>query len=144
MAVDLTNAHQDLVGRSQGKSAATGHPGSPRPSAPPPGSGHGRQEVIATGLACVPGAAVSEVYFTAADAAEPATGASRSSLVRTETSPEDVHGMIVAEGILTSRGGLVSHAAGVATAGASLPLSWVREKPAHNGQVVHGRWRHRQ
>ena len=44
----------------------------------------------------------------------PPTGARRSILVRSETSPEDVHGMIVAEGILTARGGLVSHAAVVA------------------------------
>ncbi len=70
--------------------------------------------VIATGLGASPGAAVGHVYFTADDASEAAAAGHRVILVRTETSPEDVHGMIVAEGILTSRGGLVSHAAVVA------------------------------
>jgi pyruvate,orthophosphate dikinase len=70
--------------------------------------------VIAKGLAASPGAAVGKVYFSADDAAEAAAGGERVILVRTETSPEDVHGMIVSEGILTSRGGLVSHAAVVA------------------------------
>jgi len=70
--------------------------------------------VIATGLAASPGAAVGKVYFTADDAAAAADRGDEVILVRTETSPEDVHGMIVAQGILTSRGGLVSHAAVVA------------------------------
>jgi pyruvate,orthophosphate dikinase len=70
--------------------------------------------VIATGLAASPGAAVGKVYFTADDAAAGAERGEQVILVRTETSPEDVHGMIVAQGILTSRGGLVSHAAVVA------------------------------
>jgi pyruvate,orthophosphate dikinase len=71
-------------------------------------------KVIAKGLAASPGAAVGRVYFTANDAADAADRGEKVILVRTETSPEDVHGMIVAEGILTSRGGLVSHAAVVA------------------------------
>jgi pyruvate, orthophosphate dikinase len=71
-------------------------------------------KVIAKGLAASPGAAVGKVYFTADEAADAADRGERVILVRTETSPEDVHGMIVAEGILTSRGGLVSHAAVVA------------------------------
>jgi len=71
-------------------------------------------KAIARGLAASPGAAVGQVYFTADDAAEAAERGEKVILVRTETSPEDVHGMIVAEGILTSRGGLVSHAAVVA------------------------------
>jgi pyruvate,orthophosphate dikinase len=70
--------------------------------------------VIATGLGASPGAAVGKAYFTADDAATAAERGEKVVLVRTETSPEDVHGMIVAEGILTSRGGLVSHAAVVA------------------------------
>ncbi len=70
--------------------------------------------VIASGLAASPGAAVGKVYFTADDAAAAAERGDEVILVRTETSPEDVHGMIVAQGILTSRGGLVSHAAVVA------------------------------
>jgi pyruvate,orthophosphate dikinase len=70
--------------------------------------------VMATGLAASPGAAVGRVYFTADDAAEAAARGEKVILVRNETSPEDVHGMIVAQGILTARGGLVSHAAVVA------------------------------
>ncbi|HZO38435.1 MAG TPA: pyruvate, phosphate dikinase, partial [Methylomirabilota bacterium] len=70
--------------------------------------------VITKGLNASPGAAVGRVYFTA-DAAElhRAQG-EQVILVRPETSPDDIHGMIAAEGILTSRGGLVSHAAVVA------------------------------
>jgi pyruvate,orthophosphate dikinase len=71
-------------------------------------------KVLARGLAASPGAAVGRAYFSADDAADAADRGERVILVRTETSPEDVHGMIVAEGILTSRGGLVSHAAVVA------------------------------
>jgi pyruvate,orthophosphate dikinase len=70
--------------------------------------------VIAKGLAASPGAAVGKVYFSADEAAEAAARGEKVVLCRTETSPEDVHGMIVSEGILTSRGGLVSHAAVVA------------------------------
>ncbi len=71
-------------------------------------------KVIATGLAASPGAAVGQAYFTADDAAEAAAAGAKVILVRNETSPEDVHGMQASEGILTSRGGLVSHAAVVA------------------------------
>ena len=71
-------------------------------------------QVIAKGLAASPGAAVGKVYFTADDAADAAERGEDVILVRSETSPEDVHGMMVAEGILTARGGLVCHAAVVA------------------------------
>ncbi|HEX6595389.1 MAG TPA: pyruvate, phosphate dikinase, partial [Acidimicrobiales bacterium] len=71
-------------------------------------------EVIAQGLAASPGAAVGRAYFTADEAEAAATRGEKVILVRNETSPEDVHGMIVAQGILTARGGLVSHAAVVA------------------------------
>jgi pyruvate,orthophosphate dikinase len=71
-------------------------------------------QVIATGLAASPGAAVGEVRFTADAAAEAAADGTEVILVRTETSPEDVHGMHASQGILTARGGLVSHAAVVA------------------------------
>ena len=71
-------------------------------------------KVLATGLAASPGAAVGAVYFTADEAANAAEAGEKVILVRNETSPEDVHGMMVAEGILTARGGLVSHAAVVA------------------------------
>jgi pyruvate,orthophosphate dikinase len=70
--------------------------------------------VIAKGLAASPGAAVGRAYFTADDAADAADRGEDVILVRTETSPEDVHGMMVSKGILTARGGLVSHAAVVA------------------------------
>ena len=70
--------------------------------------------VIAKGLGASPGGAVGRCYFTADDAADAAERGERVILVRSETSPEDVHGMIVAQGILTARGGLVSHAAVVA------------------------------
>ncbi|MFZ9579327.1 MAG: pyruvate, phosphate dikinase [Ilumatobacteraceae bacterium] len=74
----------------------------------------GNNTVIAKGLAASPGAAVGKVYFTADDAADAADRGEKVILVRSETSPEDVHGMMVSEGILTARGGLVSHAAVVA------------------------------
>ncbi|MGI9578328.1 MAG: putative PEP-binding protein, partial [Microthrixaceae bacterium] len=70
--------------------------------------------VIATGLAASPGAAVGAVYFTADAAVEAHNAGRQVMLVRDETSPEDIHGMEAAEGVLTSRGGLVSHAAVVA------------------------------
>jgi pyruvate,orthophosphate dikinase len=69
---------------------------------------------LTKGLAASPGAAVGKVYFTADDAAAAAANGEKVILVRSETSPEDVHGMLAAEGILTARGGLVSHAAVVA------------------------------
>jgi pyruvate,orthophosphate dikinase len=75
------------------------------------GTGH---VVLTKGLGASPGAAVGRVYLTADDAAAAAERGERVILVRTETSPEDVHGMLAAEGILTARGGLVSHAAVVA------------------------------
>jgi len=71
-------------------------------------------KALAKGLAASPGAAVGRVYFTADDAVDAAARGEAVILVRNETSPEDVHGMMVAKGILTSRGGLVSHAAVVA------------------------------
>ena len=69
---------------------------------------------IAKGLGASPGAAVGRAYFTADDAEAAAKKGEKVVLVRNETSPEDVHGMMVAQGILTARGGLVSHAAVVA------------------------------
>ena len=69
---------------------------------------------ITRGLAASPGAAVGRVCFTADDAVRVHGDGTLVILVRNETSPEDVHGMQVAAGILTARGGLVSHAAVVA------------------------------
>ena len=65
-------------------------------------------DVLAKGLNASPGAAVGEVYFTADDAEARHAAGEHVILVRPETSPDDLHGMIAAEGILTSRGGLVS------------------------------------
>jgi pyruvate, orthophosphate dikinase len=70
-------------------------------------------EVLATGLPASPGAAVGQIVFTAEDAVKKA-GHDRKNpviLVRAETTPEDIQGMEVAAGILTSRGGMTSHAA---------------------------------
>ncbi len=74
----------------------------------------GKGKVLAKGLAASPGAAVGKVYFTADDAVDADERGEKVILVRNETSPEDVHGMMVSQGILTARGGLVSHAAVVA------------------------------
>jgi pyruvate,orthophosphate dikinase len=70
-------------------------------------------EVLATGLPASPGAAVGQIVFTADAAVEAVQKNSKASviLVRGETTPEDIHGMEVAKGILTSRGGMTSHAA---------------------------------
>ncbi|CAB4804483.1 unannotated protein [freshwater metagenome] len=71
-------------------------------------------KVLAKGLAASPGAAVGRVYFTADHAVQAHERGEKVILVRNETSPEDVHGMMISQGILTARGGLVSHAAVVA------------------------------
>ncbi|VVB54306.1 Phosphoenolpyruvate synthase [uncultured archaeon] len=71
-------------------------------------------DVIAKGLPASPGAAVGKVVFSADDAFEWADKGEKVILVRNETSPEDIHGMAAAQGILTARGGMTSHAAVVA------------------------------
>ncbi len=68
-------------------------------------------KVVAKGLPASPGAAVGKVVFTAEDAERLASNKERVILVRTETSPEDIGGMAAAQGILTARGGMTSHAA---------------------------------
>jgi pyruvate, orthophosphate dikinase len=73
-----------------------------------------RAKAIATGLPAGPGAATGRVYFNADRAAQAASKGEKVLLVRVETSPEDLRGMIAAEGILTARGGVSSHAALVA------------------------------
>src|SRR5262249_47811115 len=73
-----------------------------------------RREVFATGLPASPGAAVGKIVFSADDAVDLAAKNEKVILVRIETSPEDLHGMSVAQGILTARGGMTSHAAVVA------------------------------
>ncbi len=69
---------------------------------------------IGKGLAASPGAACGKVVYTAEDAKEWAAKGEKVVLVRLETSPEDIEGMVAAEGILTARGGMTSHAAVVA------------------------------
>ena len=72
------------------------------------------RKVIAKGLPASPGAASGKIVFTADEAEKQARGGEKVILVRRETSPEDIHGMHAAEGILTSTGGMTSHAAVVA------------------------------
>jgi len=71
-------------------------------------------EVIAKGLPASPGAAYGKVVFTADEAEELGKKGESVILVRTETTPDDIHGMVEAQGVLTSRGGMTSHAAVVA------------------------------
>ena len=69
---------------------------------------------LATGLPASPGAACGKIYFHAEEAAAAVENGEKVLLVRAETSPEDLAGMVAAEGILTARGGMTSHAAVVA------------------------------
>jgi len=88
-----------------------------------------KDRVIGRGLPASPGAAVGQVVFTAEDAEAWKAQGKRVILVRVETSPEDVGGMHAAEGILTSRGGMTSHAAVVAR-------SWGKPCVAGCGDIV--------
>jgi pyruvate,orthophosphate dikinase len=72
------------------------------------------RNVIGIGLPASPGAATGEIVFSSDDAEELRAQGRKAILVRVETSPEDIHGMHAAEGILTTRGGMTSHAAVVA------------------------------
>jgi len=73
-----------------------------------------KRDMIAMGLPASPGAATGEIVFTPDEAEEMAGRGRNVILVRVETSPEDIHGMHAAQGILTTRGGMTSHAAVVA------------------------------
>ncbi|GAA2851851.1 pyruvate phosphate dikinase [Aminobacter aminovorans] len=73
-----------------------------------------QREVIAVGLPASPGAATGEIVFSSDEAEELKSAGRKVILVRIETSPEDIHGMHASEGILTTRGGMTSHAAVVA------------------------------
>ena len=73
-----------------------------------------KRQVIARGLPASPGAAAGKAVFTADEAEDRAAKGEKVILVRVETSPEDIHGMHAAAGILTTRGGMTSHAAVVA------------------------------
>ncbi len=72
------------------------------------------RKIVATGLPASPGAASGEIVFTSDEAEQLKNAGRKVILVRVETSPEDIHGMHASEGILTTRGGMTSHAAVVA------------------------------
>ena len=72
------------------------------------------RRILTTGLPASPGAAAGEIVFNSDDAENARKAGRKVILVRVETSPEDIHGMHAAEGILTTRGGMTSHAAVVA------------------------------
>ena len=84
-------------------------------------------QAIAKGLAASPGAAVGKIAFTAKEAAKRASDGEDVILVREETSPEDLEGMVKAKGILTARGGMTSHAAVVARGMGKCCVSGVSE-----------------
>ena len=111
MAVDMVSeraiklTHEEAVGRITGEHLEQ--------VLHPQFASDGHQTLV-TGLGASPGAAVGRVYLTADDAQTAAERGEAVVLVRSETSPEDVHGMLASQGILTARGGLVSHAAVVA------------------------------
>ncbi|MGH8981422.1 MAG: pyruvate, phosphate dikinase [Acidimicrobiales bacterium] len=111
MAVDMTEEHEIRLGKTEAVSRINEDHLSSVLHPQFDGTDH---DVVAKGLAASPGAAVGRAYFSADDAAEAAARGEPVVLVRNETSPEDVHGMLAAEGVLTARGGLVSHAAVVA------------------------------
>ncbi len=100
--------------------------------------------IIATGLPASPGAASGEVVFNSEDAERVASDGRKVILVRIETSPEDIHGMHAAQGILTSRGGMTSHAAVVArgmgrpcvSGVGSVRIDYARERFTAMGQEV--------
>ena len=104
---------------------------------------------IADGINAVPGAAVGKAVFTAAEAEEWAAKGEKVILVRRETSPEDVGGMYVAQGILTATGGKTSHAAVVArgwgkcciVGAEKLDIDAEAKRMSSNGRVVkEGEW----
>ncbi len=101
-------------------------------------------DVLARGLDASPGAATGKVVFDSDEAAERGNAGEAVILVRTETSPEDIHGMAAAQGILTSRGGMTSHAAVVArgmgkpaVAGCEdINVDYKQEKFSVDGRIV--------
>ena len=107
------------------------------------------KHVLATGLPASPGAAQGKVVFTPDEAEEMAAEGEQVVLVRVETSPDDFHGMVAAQAIVTARGGMTSHAAVVArgmgktcVSGASaLDVDYGQHQFTVNGEVVtKGEW----
>ena len=109
------------------------------------------RKIIATGLPASPGAASGEIVFSSDEAEALKAKDRKVILVRAETSPEDIHGMHAAEGILTSRGGMTSHAAVVArgmgkpcvTGAGALRVDFVRLHHEHcRAHLQGGRYHH--
>src|SRR5688572_22138098 len=105
--------------------------------------------VLATGLPASPGAAQGQVVFSPDEAEELAREGAKVVLVRQETSPDDFHGMVAAQAIVTSRGGMTSHAAVVArgmgktcvSGASSLEIDYGQQQFSVNGTVVtKGEW----
>jgi pyruvate,orthophosphate dikinase len=103
-----------------------------------------KTNIVATGLPASPGGATGKIVFSAEEAVEVAEQGHQVVLVRRETTPEDIHGMKVAEGILTELGGMTSHAAVVArgmgvcaiTACSSLTINYEHGTATTRGGVV--------
>ncbi len=110
IAVDLAN--EGLI--SQQEAVLRIEPGSLDQLLHPTIDPKAERKVIATGLPASPGAAAGEIAFSSDEAEALKKAGRKVILVRVETSPEDIHGMHAAEGILTTRGGMTSHAAVVA------------------------------
>ena len=110
IAVDM--ATEGLI--SEGEAVARIDPASLDQLLHPTIDPHARRDIIGSGLPASPGAATGEIVFTSEEAVKADEEGRRVILVRIETSPEDIHGMHAAEGILTTRGGMTSHAAVVA------------------------------
>jgi len=110
IAVDM--AKEGLISREQ--AVLRVDPGSLEQLLHPTIDPQAARTVIAKGLPASPGAAVGNVVFSADEAEARAKAGEKVVLVRIETSPEDIHGMHAAQGILTARGGMTSHAAVVA------------------------------
>ncbi|MGD9478122.1 UNVERIFIED_ORG: pyruvate, phosphate dikinase [Roseateles sp. XES5] len=110
IAVDM--ATEGLI--SEGEAVARIDPASLDQLLHPTIDPRARRDVIGSGLPASPGAATGEIVFTSEEAVKAEEEGRKVILVRIETSPEDIHGMHAAEGILTTRGGMTSHAAVVA------------------------------
>jgi pyruvate,orthophosphate dikinase len=103
-----------------------------------------KRDVLATGLPASPGAAAGEVVFDSDEAERLKALGRQVILVRVETSPEDIHGMHAAEGILTTRGGMTSHAAVVArgmgkpcvSGAGSIQVDYARERMTASGVTL--------
>ncbi len=110
IAVDMAN--EGLIGRAE----AVGRidPASLDQLLHPTIDPKAKRDVIGIGLPASPGAATGEIVFSSDEAEEMKSAGRKVILVRVETSPEDIHGMHAAQGILTTRGGMTSHAAVVA------------------------------